>query len=415
MAYGALGFPLSFAGLPIYLHAPDFYAVTLAQPLASLGFVLLALRLIDALQDPLIGSLSDRFHSQRPAIILAGTVMLGGGFWMLFHPAASAPLAWFAVSVLICTTGFSVVTINLQTLGGLWQTSAAERTRVTGGREALGLLGLLATAIAPTLLTQWTGQTLAFHYLTLAYLPLLAGAFVLLMVWLKSARLSLPSTTSPPESWRTLLKDRWRITFFSLVLLNTFASAIPAVLVLFFVRDRLGAEAFTGLFLLIYFLAGTASMPLWIRLAARFGKVRAWQLSLGLAVVTFIWAALLGRGDLAAYAIVCGLSGLALGADLALPPALLADHIDADKRQAEASRLFSLMALLSKTSLAAATGLALPVLGLLGYAPGMEMTPRLDWVLSLTYAALPCILKIAALIGLLMAENTLTSRFHTDR
>ena len=41
------------------------------------------------------------------------------------------------------------------------------------------------------------------------------------------------------------------------------------------------------------------------------------------------------------------------------------------------------------------------------------MTPRLDWVLSLTYAALPCILKIAALIGLLMAENTLTSRFRT--
>lgn len=60
LTYGALAFPLSFAGLPIYLHAPDFYAVTLAQPLASLGLVLLALRLIDAFQDPLIGSLSDR-------------------------------------------------------------------------------------------------------------------------------------------------------------------------------------------------------------------------------------------------------------------------------------------------------------------------------------------------------------------
>ena len=297
--------------------------------------------------------------------------MLGGGFWMLFHPVASAPLTWFAVSVLICTTGFSVVTINLQTLGGLWKTSSAERTRVTGaaGRRS-GSWACWRAAIAPTLLKQWTGQTLAFHYLTLAYLPLLAGAFFLLMVWLKSAKLSQPASASSPESWGALLKDRWRTTFFSLVLLNTFASAIPAVLVLFFVRDRLGAEAFTGLFLLIYFLAGTASMPLWIRLAARFGKVRAWQLSLGLAVVTFIWAALLGRGDLAAYAVVCGLSGLALGADLALPPALLADHIDADKRQAEASRLFSLMALVSKASLAAATGLALPILGLLGYAHG---------------------------------------------
>jgi GPH family glycoside/pentoside/hexuronide:cation symporter len=165
---------------------------------------------------------------------------------------------------------------------------------------------------------------------------------------------------------------------------------------------------YTGLFLLIYFLSGTASMPLWIKLASKFGKIRAWQLSLGLAIVTFIWAVFLGRGDIAAYAIVCTLSGLALGADLALPPAILADHIDADDRQTDASRLFSLMALLSKTSLAAATGLALPILGVLGYVPGGDMTPRLDWVLSLTYAALPCALKLAALGGLIWAQDILT-------
>lgn len=405
--YGAMAFPLSFAGLPIYLHAPDFYAVTLGQPLASLGFILLALRLVDAFQDPLIGSLSDKFHQHRSIILIIGTIMLGAGFWMLFHPVTSSPLTWFTLAVLICTTGFSIVTINLQTLGGLWQTSASERTRITGVREALGLLGLLSAAISPTLLSQWTGQKLAFHYLTLAYLPLLAGAFLLLNNWIKAAHFSRPSSSTPRESWRTLLKDRWRATFFALVFLNTFASAIPAVLVLFFVRDRIGAEAYTGLFLLIYFLAGTLSMPLWIRLSARFGKVRAWQISLALAVCTFIWAVFLGRGDLAAYAAVCGLSGLALGADLALPPALLADHIDADSRQAEASRLFSFMALLSKSSLAIATGLALPILGTLGYAPGTEMSPRLDWVLSLTYAALPCVLKIAALFGLRAAEKVL--------
>ncbi len=408
LVYGALAFPLSFAGLPIYLHAPDFYAVTLGQSLASLGVVLLALRLIDAFQDPFIGSISDRLHSHRPKILAVGTLMLGAGFWMLFHPLASAPLAWFALSILICTTGFSIVTINLQTLGGLWKSRPQDRTRITGGREALGLLGLLAAAITPTLLTQWAGQEQAFHYLTVAYLPLLVVGLVLLLSWMKTAELSAPKQAHHRQNWLSLLKDRWRSVFFSLVLLNTFASAIPAVLVLFYVRDRLGAEPYTGLFLLIYFLAGTASMPLWIKLASKFGKIRAWQLSLGLAIVTFIWAVFLGRGDIAAYAVVCTLSGLALGADLALPPAILADHIDADDRQTDASRLFSLMALLSKTSLAAATGLALPILGVLGYVPGGDMTPRLDWVLSLTYAALPCALKLAALGSLIWAQDILT-------
>ena len=296
LIYGALAFPLSFAGLPIYLHAPDFYAVTLGQSLTSLGIVLLALRLIDAFQDPFIGSISDRLHSHRPKILASGTLMLGAGFWMLFHPLTSAPLAWFALSVLICTTGFSIVTINLQTLGGLWKSNPQDRTRITGGREALGLLGLLAAAITPTVLTQWAGQEQAFHYLTLAYLPLLLIGLALLLAWQKSAELSLPKQERNRQNWVNLLKDRWRAVFFSLVLLNTFASAIPAVLVLFFVRDRLGAEPYTGLFLLIYFLAGTASMPLWIKLASKFGKIRAWQFSLGLAIVTFIWAVFLGRG-----------------------------------------------------------------------------------------------------------------------
>ncbi len=406
--YGALAFPLAFAGLPIYLHAPDFYAVTLAQPIGTLGFILLLLRLVDAFQDPLIGSLSDRFYKQRPQILMAGVVLLGAGFWMLFHPLESSPLTWFAFSVLICTTGFSIVTINLQTVGGLWKVSTAERTRITGAREALGLLGLLAAAIAPALLTQWTDPAFAFHVLTLAYIPLLTGALYLLSLWTKSAELSRPAKSSQQIPWRALLKNRWRACFYALVFLNTFASAIPAVLVMFFIRDRLGAEPYTGLFLLIYFLSGAASMPLWIKVAAKAGKIRAWQISLGLAVITFIWAVFLGQGDLLAYAAVCGLSGLALGADLALPPALLADHIEADTRQAEASRLFSLMALLSKVALAAATGLALPILGSFGYVPGTELTPKLEWVLSLTYAALPCLLKLAALFGLVLADNTLS-------
>jgi len=410
ICYCALAAPLAFAGLPIYLHAPDYYAATLGQSLTSLGTILLALRLVDAIQDPLIGRLSDRFHKQRILFILFGALLLGAGFWMLFHPHSAALLLWFAASVLICTTGYSVVTINFQALGGLWPVASSQRTLVTAAREGLGLLGLLAAALAPALLAPQLGQSRAFHYLSLVLVPLLAGGVILLMVWRNSEQLSTPPISQKRISWRQLLMDRWRATFFTLVLLNTFASSVPAVLVLFFIRDRMGAEAYTGLFLLIYFLSGTVSMPLWIRLAAKLGKLRAWQLSLLLAICTFIWAVFLGRGDIMAYVAVCALSGLALGADLALPPAILADHIDRDKRHAEASSLFSMMALASKMSLAAATGLALPLLGELGYIPGGKMSARQDWILSLTYAAVPCGLKLATLAGLRAAGKTLAKR-----
>ena len=90
--YGALAFPLAFAGIPIYLHAPDFYASELGVPLTTLGATLLLLRIIDAVQDPWIGRTSDLFSRWRRQIMALGIAMLGGGFWMIFHPIATWPL-----------------------------------------------------------------------------------------------------------------------------------------------------------------------------------------------------------------------------------------------------------------------------------------------------------------------------------
>nr|WP_286175646.1 MFS transporter [Labrenzia sp. CE80] len=418
-SYGLMALPLAFAGLPIYLHAPDFYAGTLGQSLTSLGILLLALRAVDAIQDPLIGSLSDRYHQHRTLFLVLGVMMLGGGFWMLFHPRLSTPLAWFAMAVFICTTGFSIVSINLQTLGGIWQVSEHQRTRITSWREALGLLGLLTAAMGPALLGANSDPSTAFHRLTIAYLPLLAVATWALLAWMKTAPLAQPQETFKPSggkpsgdavgkargSWRALIRNPWRCRFFALFALNTLASAIPAVLVLFFIRDRLGAAEYSGLFLLVYFLFGALAMPLWQWLSKRVGKIQSWAVSMALSIITFLWAVFLKDGQIEAYALVCALSGLALGADLALPPSILADHIATGKSQAEASRMFSLMTLLSKASLALATGLALPLLGLAGYQPGIAMTAELNLTLSLSYAALPCVLKTITLVWLLCQAN----------
>ena len=55
VAYGALGFPLAFAALPLYVHVPRLYAENAGLPLALVGLLLLAARFADALADPLLG------------------------------------------------------------------------------------------------------------------------------------------------------------------------------------------------------------------------------------------------------------------------------------------------------------------------------------------------------------------------
>ena len=155
------------------------------------------------------------------------------------------------------------------------------------------------------------------------------------------------------------------------------------------------------LFLGSYFLAGALGMPLWMLAARRIGLRKAWLLGMACSVLAFAWAMLLGAGDTSGFLAVCLLTGLALGSDLAMPAALLATVIaDAGHSGRREGSYFGAWNLATKLSLAAAAGLALPLLEALGYSPG-----RTDRALelSLVYAALPCLLKIVAAVFLLLA------------
>ncbi|HEX8883024.1 MAG TPA: MFS transporter, partial [Noviherbaspirillum sp.] len=187
---------------------------------------------------------------------------------------------------------------------------------------------------------------------------------------------------------------------------NGIAGALPATLVLFFVADVLQAPQWSGPLLALYFLAGALGLPLWVRLARRLGRMRAWTLGMLLAAAAFAGAPGIGAGDVQAFALVCLLSGLALGADLALPAALLADIAEADadaevevepgKRQAPgAGAYFGWWNLVAKLNLALAAGIALPALAWLGYQPG-STGPDARAALISAYCLLPLLLKLLA-------------------
>jgi Na+/melibiose symporter-like transporter len=100
------------------------------------------------------------------------------------------------------------------------------------------------------------------------------------------------------------------------------------------------------------------------------------------------------------------LSGIGLGADLALPPSILADVNDEDERQGAGRNegaYFGLWALTTKMNLAISAGVALPLLGAFGYAPKAANSAGSLFVLSAVYALLPCVLKLLAALALWMS------------
>ncbi|MEM9468944.1 MAG: MFS transporter [Pseudomonadota bacterium] len=386
--YGALAIPLSFAGLPLYLHAPDFYAAELGLSLTLIGTIVLIVRLFDAIQDPIIGYLSDKYSHLRRPIMLSSLGLLIASFLMVFHPPAVSTtllMAWFLISLVLASTAFSILGINLNSLGSLWSEDRVEKTRITSTRESLGILGLIFAAILPQLLNL---QSMAY---ILAVLCVVTG--FLFILWTKNFPEIIDKTTAFNFSLHKLANSEAQ-KYFIVFAISMLASSIPGVLVIFFVRDLIGAENLTGLFLILYFFSGIVSMPLWQKIAAKKNKVVAWFVSMILAIVTFIWAFFLGEGDVVAYALVCIFSGLALGAELALPPAILSEIIDKEKDQAQTGLYFSAQAFILKGSFALGSGLAFLLLGQSDFVPKTSNSVEALQALSFAYALLPCLIKI---------------------
>ena len=397
LCYGALGLPLAMAALPLYVHLPQRYAQA-GLSLELLGGLLLAARLADAGVDPLLGAWTDRMRRRGLALALA-LAMLAGGLFGLMHPPAQGAAAWLLLFMLLTFFGFSLATIVHQSWGTEVGGTAAGRTRLTASREGFGLLGILLAAALPGLLSADLANGLSL--LAWLYPLLVLGAA--LLAWRGAPALPRRAAVAPARLVAGM-GQAWRNPRFARLLavfaVNGIAGALPATLVLFFVADVLQAPQWSGPLLALYFLAGALGLPLWVRLARRLGRMRAWMLGMLLAVAAFTGTLGIGAGDVKLFALVCLLSGLALGADLALPAALLAEIAEADagERQATgagAGAYFGWWNMVAKLNLALAAGIALPVLAWLGYQPGGN-GPAARAALAGAYCLLPLALKLLA-------------------
>lgn len=391
-AYGVLGLPLAMAMLPIYVLVPNFYAADLGLGLTLTGTVLFLARLLDTMQDPWLGRFIDHRSPRGWTILLAGAaVLLSLAMAALLIPPDSLgrfSLAfWLGALLALTYTLHSLVNITYLAWGARLSDQPDTRTRVAAWREGAGLFGVVLASVLPAVLATEYGMAAALATFAATFAVLLCiGTAVLLLAAPRPRR----TARTAAGSWHLPLRNPAFRRLAGVYFINAVAVAVPATLALFFIADRLQLAQLTGLFLALYFISGALGLPLWTRLADRLGKRRSWRIGMLTGCAAFIWAVLLEPGSAWAYAGVCVMSGLALGADLALPPALLADIIPADERDSTAA-YFGLWSFLAKLALAIA-GLALPLLALSSYQPG---TPA-GWSLALVYAGLPCLLKLLA-------------------
>lgn len=393
--WSVFGAMLSAAGLPIYLHAPKFYVDTYGVSLATLGGVLAALRLIDVVQDPALGWLAGVTRRYTGVLVVVAAGMMALAMLGLFAVAPPiAPIWWFALTLTLLFTAFSYLTIVFYANGVARAASLGVdgHLRLAGWRETGGLIGVCVASVAPTVLTQimpdpYTGFAIGF-----------AALAALAVVAMRHEWGHAPDVPNPGlTGFGVALRDRPARNLLLVALFNGAPVAVTSTLFLYFVESRLAAPGYEGPFLLLFFLSAALSSFAWSKLAQAYGAKRVLLVAMALSIITFIFAATLGAGDLMWFAIICVASGAALGADMTLLPAIFARRLAALETKGGEAVAFGLWSFVSKLSLAIAAGALLPILDAAGFRSGQVNTPVALQTLSTLYALVPCALKLVAM------------------
>lgn len=151
IAYALPALPLAALALPLYVIVPTFYSEAIGLPVAAVGTVLLAIRLLDAATDPVFGWLADRWRGRggrRRGFFIASLPLTAGSAFMLFWPPGEAGLGYLAFWAALVSIGFTWTSLPYTAWGAELSSDYSERTRISAFREGATLIGIvLATSL----------------------------------------------------------------------------------------------------------------------------------------------------------------------------------------------------------------------------------------------------------------------------
>jgi Na+/melibiose symporter-like transporter len=410
-AYALPAIFLAALYLPLFTYVTPFYVSERGVDLAALGAVWIGIRLFDAVTDPAMGWLSDhtpgRWGRRRIWLLVAAPLIVVST-WMAFVPPEGAGIGHAALWLFLLTLGWTMAQTPYAAWGAELSGDYNGRLRVTSWREAMVLVGTMGSTILYVAGGEGGGGLTAVALAVAIGLPLA----VIVTVWRvpdPPRRRDGPALTLR-EGMRALAANAPFRQLLVAWFVNGLANGLPATLFLFFVSDRLGAPEAGGIVFLAYFGAAIAGVPFWNWVAKKSSKHRIWGVAMLYASAIFAGALFLGEGDVTLFVVISVLTGLALGADLALPPAIQADVVELDTVETGEHRagvFFAIWQVATKAALALSSGIALIVLDIAGFEAGGQNSDAALATLAFLYAGAPIILKCLAV--------ALIWRFSLDR
>lgn len=399
--FSSLAVPIYAAQMPLGVYLPAIYAQHYGLPLATIGLIFLFERLWGAAADPLIGILSDRtrsrFGRRRPWIV-AGSLLYGIAALSLFFPPAGVTPIILTATLFVFYLGGSMMQIPHLAWAGEISRDYHERTRVATYSTVAGSSALLLVLILPTIADQLRPGDAPLKLAIFGSVLIASLALALplsLRAFPEAAAPAVPPQRIPFRRALALIAgDRLLLRVMGSDFAVTFGQLVRSTLFVFFVSSYMGLPHWASGLFLLQFVFGIAAGPIWMKIGYRFGKHRT-AVAGELVQVVINLGLLLVTPDRFGLLIALTVSqGLAQGSGNLMLRAIVADVADKHRLDTGTDRtalFFSVFSLTSKAAMAAAIGVALPLVAWLGFSPTGTNSPDALTGLLLVFALGPAI------------------------
>jgi glycoside/pentoside/hexuronide:cation symporter, GPH family len=417
--YGSVSLPLAIIGYPLAVWIPRLYSTEIGIDLGLIGLVIFSAAIFDALSDPAMGFMSDRFQTRwgrRKPWIAIGVPVYAVAVWMLLNPDQGSTVLYLALFFILLRLATTILGLPYAAWGMELSSEYHARTMIQSAREKYVLAGLIvASAIVLISEEVFDDRTASFVLSNFSWVIVTLLPITALLVLMKVPEVSVPKAPSVSlfQSLKSMGRNQLFFRILAIELLIAGGENFRNTLSLFFVQDYIGADRVGRLYVL-YFGIGLLAIPVWDWIAHRFGKHQSLAAAMVMVSIISIACFMLEHGQVTEFYVLFALKGFCFGAFAYLPRAMLADVVDFDTVRSGNARPASYFAILGFMTKCAASfgGLSLPILGLVGYSVAADVVNGPDELLwlGILYAIVPTALFVVAFY--LCVTWPLTARLH---
>ena len=412
IAYGMPGLGAGYMYLLMSLYVMKFSTDVLLIAPAVMGVIFSISRIWDAVSDPIAGYLSDRTtfkFGRRRTWMLLSFIPISFGFLAVFSPPESMQGQsldlWMMIAILSFYSAITLFNVPHMALGAELSEDYHERTRLFGVRHIGFTLGSILSLVSMSLLISEENSPTGDVRELASNLAFLAVAAMSLMIFFSVSRLKENPefqnrvNKNPFKAFRDVWVNPHAKILIIVLFIENLGGAVIGVLTLYVTQYIVEAPAWAPLIIFAYMLPSALSVPLWIPLSKRFGKIRLWVFSLALTGISFGGIFIIPFLDsvterLIVMFIGATLGGMAAGCGGAIGPSVKGDVIDYDEYLTGERKEGSYFAALNFV-FKSATGIMLLVTGFVlqfsGFIPNQPQTMEVKIALISLYGLVPLV------------------------